>query len=51
MQSAVDRLKNFGIHGVYFIVATHSPFIISAAAEFEAQKVYLIKDGQTMGLR
>jgi AAA ATPase domain len=38
---------------VQFIISTHSPFIISAAAnrEFqESQKVYLIDKGQTVGL-
>jgi predicted ATPase len=36
---------------VQFIISTHSPFIISAAAEFyESQKVYLIEDGQTVDL-
>lgn len=34
-----------------FIISTHSPFIVSAAAEFyDSQKVYLIKDGQTVDL-
>ena len=33
---------------VQFIIATHSPFIISSAAEFEdSQKVYLLEKGQT----
>lgn len=33
-----------------FFISTHSPFIISAAAEFSDQKVYLIEDGQTKSL-
>ncbi len=34
-----------------FFIATHSPFIISAAAQYpETQKVYLIEDGQTVDL-
>ena len=34
-----------------FIICTHSPFLISAAAEFyNSQKVYLIQDGQTVDL-
>ena len=36
---------------VQFLISTHSPFIISAAAEFgETQKVYLIEKGQTVDL-
>ncbi len=36
---------------VQFIISTHSPFIISAAAEFyDSQKVYLIENGQTVDL-
>ncbi len=33
--------------GVQFLVSTHSPFIISAAAKEKDQKVYLIEKGQT----
>jgi len=36
--------------GIQFFISTHSPFIISAAAILENQKVYMIKDGQTRGL-
>jgi hypothetical protein len=35
---------------VQFILSTHSPFIISAAAELDGQKVYLIDGGQTVDL-
>jgi AAA15 family ATPase/GTPase len=35
---------------IQFFVATHSPFIISAAAKEENQKVYLIEDGQTVDI-
>ncbi len=33
-----------------FFISTHSPFIISASAELDNQKVYLLKDGQTIDL-
>ena len=32
--------------GVQFLISTHSPFIISAAAKEDGQKVYLIEGGQ-----
>ncbi len=32
---------------VTFIVATHSPFIISSSSKFDSQKLYLIKEWQT----
>ncbi len=37
------------ITNTQFLISTHNPFIISAAAEFgETQKVYLIKKGEVM---
>ena len=44
-----DLSKKFN-NEIYFLVSTHSPFIISAAAGLADQKVYLIEDGQTRGL-
>lgn len=35
---------------VTFLVTTHSPFIISASADFPDQKTYLIKNGRTVDL-
>ena len=36
---------------IQIFISTHSPFIISAASEFSDQKVYLIKDGETVDLQ
>jgi predicted ATPase len=33
-----------------FIISTHSPFIISEASKYDNQKVYLIKEGQTVDI-
>ena len=41
--------SSFNNH-IQFFVATHSPFIISAAAGLENQKVYLLENGQTVDL-
>jgi predicted ATPase len=40
------ELDSIGIQ-TQFLISTHSPFIISAAANLGGQNVYLIKDGQT----
>lgn len=40
-------LEAFTQNGVQFLISTHSPFIISAAAKEENQKVYLIEKGKT----
>ena len=47
LQTLIDSAKSRDID-IKVIISTHSPFIISAAAEFKnSQKVYLIEDGQT----
>ena len=38
------------LNRIQFIISTHSPFIISAAAKEEDQKVYLIENGQTVDI-
>jgi hypothetical protein len=43
-----NDFKKAGIE-VQFLISTHSPFIVSAAAEFkDSQKVYLIEDGECL---
>ena len=42
-----EIFKDFAdAHKVKFLISTHSPFIISAAAKEDGQKVYLIEDGK-----
>ena len=41
----VETFKQKNVN-VQFLISTHSPFIISAAAKLDNQKVYLIEDGQ-----
>jgi len=43
-------LVNRGFSDIQFFIATHSPFIISAAAELPGHKVYLVENGQTRDL-
>lgn len=38
LQTSVDKIKSFWIENVYLVVATHSPFIISAAADLVHQE-------------
>ena len=51
-QKKVPEILNFlSIEFAFsFLISTHSPFIISAAASLSEQKVYLIDGGQTVGL-
>jgi AAA15 family ATPase/GTPase len=58
LQKLIPKVLNYFIkkyedqsNNIQFFISTHSPFIISASAEFEqSQKVYLIDNGQTVGL-
>jgi len=45
-----SELVNRGFSDIQFFIATHSPFIISAAAELPGHKVYLVENGQTRDL-
>ncbi len=51
-QKFIPKILNFfNDCNIQFIISTHSPFIISAAAEYyDSQKVYLIEKGQTVDL-
>jgi predicted ATPase len=47
----LNEILNIFDFKLCFFIATHSPFIISAAAEFQdSQKIYLIDKGKTVGL-
>jgi AAA15 family ATPase/GTPase len=43
-----DLVQKYKQYQLQFFISTHSPFIISAAAELPDQKVYLIEDGQCL---
>jgi len=47
LSSSVLNANANNYTSVQFLISTHSPFIISAAAKEENQKVYLIEEGQT----
>jgi len=53
LQKFIPRCLNFfsnlyEFKDTQFLISTRSPFIISAAAKLDNQKVYLIEDGQTL---
>jgi predicted ATPase len=43
-----EMLNNYAFNNINFIIATHSPFIISEAQKYKDTKTYFIEDGQTI---
>jgi energy-coupling factor transporter ATP-binding protein EcfA2 len=49
-QDFLDQLQPNYQDNVWLFVSTHSPFVVSAAAPFPTQKIYLLSDGSLLDL-